>query len=142
MADERIIEGTWSCTSCGARDIKARHKSCPGCGNPREQSGSESQFDFGEKTAEGALVRESVSEASALELAAAGADWFCAYCAASNRGDETRCRTCSAEREPAKVMAFAAPSRVAKRTGFRLFPYVIGCLALPFVGLILLLVLG
>ena len=99
MARERIIEGTWKCTSCGAGEIKARHKSCPGCGNPREETGAESKFDFGAASDSGGHTRESVTDAAALELAAAGADWFCAYCGASNRGDQPACRTCSAERE-------------------------------------------
>jgi hypothetical protein len=142
MADERIIEGTWSCTSCGVRDIKARHKSCPGCGNPREESGAESEFDFGEKTAEGGLVRESVVDASALGLAAAGADWFCAYCSASNRGDEARCRTCSAEREPPKMRPLVSPAAVPRRSGYRFLPYILGCLALPFMALAALFLLG
>jgi hypothetical protein len=115
MARERIIEGTWNCTSCGAREIKARHKSCPGCGNPREETGAESNFDFGAASDAGGLTRESVTDAPALELAAAGADWFCAYCGAANRGDHPKCRTCSADRaegrapgpEPAATTAAA-----------------------------------
>src|SRR5262245_26312229 len=105
MARERIIEGTWNCTSCGAQKIKARHKSCPGCGHPRESSRAEEEFDFGASTASGGLERESVTDDHALELANAGADWFCAYCGASNRGDHPQCRTCSAAREEPRAPA-------------------------------------
>lgn len=95
----RIIEGTWNCTSCDTKAIPARHKVCPNCGNPRELTGKESEFDFGGVDAKsGKSLREGVTDSETLELAAAGEDWFCAYCGAANRGDAPRCRQCSAER--------------------------------------------
>ncbi|MCY1081596.1 hypothetical protein [Archangium lansingense] len=100
MADRtRIIEGTWNCTSCDTRDILARHRSCPNCNNPREETGKESEFDFGEvDAATGKSRREGVTDEKALSAANAGADWFCDYCSASNRGDTPICRNCRAER--------------------------------------------
>ncbi|MFP2931957.1 hypothetical protein ACLESO_43690 [Pyxidicoccus sp. 3LG] len=110
----RIIEGTWNCTSCDTKGIPARHKLCPNCNNPRELTGKESEFDFGgvdEKS--GKSLREGVTDQSALEIAGAGEDWFCAYCGAANRGDTPRCKQCSAERTPdakaAPIQAFDAP---------------------------------
>ena len=98
----RIIEGTWSCTSCDTRDIPARHRNCPSCNNPREETGQESEFDFGPTAAaSGKSLREGVSDEKALDAAAAGVDWFCEYCGASNRGDSPRCRHCRAERSDA-----------------------------------------
>lgn len=95
----RIIEGTWTCSSCGTKGILARHKQCPSCNNPRELSGGESEFDFGETDAQtGKSLREGVTDEKAVDLAHAGADWFCAYCGASNRGDQTVCKNCKAER--------------------------------------------
>lgn len=95
----RIIEGTWNCTSCDTRDILARHRSCPRCNNPREETGQESAFDFGGVDAtSGKSLREGVTEEKALSTAAAGVDWFCDYCGASNRGDTPLCRHCRAER--------------------------------------------
>jgi hypothetical protein len=100
MAERRrIIEGSWNCTSCGARNIPARHKNCPSCNNPRELSGKESEFDFGDvDAASGRSTREGVTDEQALDMAGAGEDWFCAYCGAANRGDGKRCRQCAAER--------------------------------------------
>jgi hypothetical protein len=112
----RIIEGTWNCTSCDTKGILARHKVCPSCGNPRELTGKESEFDFGGVDAKsGKSQREGVTDAAALELAGAGADWFCAYCGASNRGDSPRCKQCSAQRtEDAKAaVARELPSPAA-----------------------------
>jgi hypothetical protein len=95
----RIIEGTWNCTSCDKKGIPARFKKCPNCNNPRELSGKESEFDFGEMdAATGRLRREGVTDEKALDMANAGADWFCAYCGASNRGDQPICKHCKAER--------------------------------------------
>jgi hypothetical protein len=95
----RIIEGTWNCTSCDTKNIPARHKKCPTCNNPRELTGKESEFDFGgEDAATGKSLRESVTDEKALDMANAGADWFCAYCGASNRGDQPICKNCKAER--------------------------------------------
>jgi hypothetical protein len=95
----RIIEGTWNCSSCDTKGIPARHKKCPSCNNPRELTGKESEFDFGETdAATGKSLREGVTDEQALGLANAGADWFCAYCGASNRGDQEICKNCRAER--------------------------------------------
>jgi hypothetical protein len=97
----RIIEGTWNCTSCDTKGIPARLKLCPTCNNPRELTGKESEFDFGEVDAKtGKSLREGVTDEETLRLAAAGEDWFCAYCGAANRGDVTQCQQCSAERTP------------------------------------------
>jgi|SRR6218665_2776548 len=95
----RIIEGTWNCSSCDTKGILARHKRCPNCNNPRELTDDESEFDFGDTdAATGKSLREGVTDEKALELARAGVDWFCAYCGASNRGDQSRCKQCKAER--------------------------------------------
>ncbi|NTX38364.1 hypothetical protein HUA74_32520 [Myxococcus sp. CA051A] len=112
----RIIEGTWNCTSCDAKDILARHKRCPTCNNPRELSGDESDFDFGDVDAQsGKSLREGVTDDKALELAGAGEDWFCAFCGAANRGDQPRCKHCGAERsadaKAAPLQAFDTPER-------------------------------
>jgi hypothetical protein len=110
----RIIEGTWDCTSCDTKGILARHKRCPTCNNPRELTGQESEFDFGDVDAKsGRSLREGVTDEKALDVAGAGEDWFCAYCGAANRGDTPRCKHCSAERsDDAKVaprQEFAQP---------------------------------
>nr|QKW93544.1 hypothetical protein [Archangium gephyra] len=95
----RIIEGTWNCGSCETRGILARHRHCPTCGNPREEIGGESRFDFGPTdAATGRSLRESVTDPELLKAAAAGADWTCGHCGATNRADAPRCGNCRAER--------------------------------------------
>lgn len=93
MAERRrIIEGTWKCSSCDQADIPGSVKICPTCGNPREDD--EAKFDFGKRDASGKSSAETVTDTSKLELAGAGADWFCASCGAANRGDAEKCKVC------------------------------------------------
>ena len=101
MARERIIEGRWNCASCGAKGVLGRHKTCPGCGNPREQ-GSETSFDFGGTTGSGGSTAETVTDAELVQLAQAGEDWHCGYCESANKGDAAVCRNCGAERGEAQ----------------------------------------
>ncbi len=93
----RIIEGTWSCNSCDHQGIPGRDKVCPNCRNPREDA--EAKFDFGAAdAASGKRTAATVTDEQVLAAAAAGEDWFCEYCAASNRGDAPKCKSCRAER--------------------------------------------
>lgn len=113
---ERIIEGTWSCTSCGAQKVLARHAKCPTCNNPREGADKESDFDFGKQTASGALEGSAVSDEKALQRAAAGVDWYCGFCKTANAGTREKCVQCSADRNAKEgegkmgTMAPAAPN--------------------------------
>jgi hypothetical protein len=137
----RIIEGTWNCTSCDTKGILARHKKCPHCGNPRELTGKESEFDFGNTDAKtGKSLREGVTDEKALDMANAGADWFCAYCGASNRGDQEICKNCRAERgSDAKALEEEAdpglppenpppPATKKRGTGFKVAMALLGSL--------------
>ncbi len=106
----RIIEGTWNCTSCDTRDIPARLRNCPSCNNPREETGKESEFEFGDvDDTSGKSLREGVTDEKALSASGAGADWFCDYCGASNRGDTPICRNCRAERSATSRALAAEP---------------------------------
>lgn len=115
----RIIEGTWTCSSCGTAGIKGRHKVCPACGSPRE--GEEMAFDFGERAASGGSTAASVTDQETLDLAEAGADWMCLSCEAGNRGDVSVCRQCGTPRgqtaapapEPAPTPTSAVPLAAA-----------------------------
>jgi len=120
---ERIIEGTWDCTSCDTKGILARYKNCPTCNNPRE-GGKESDFSFGGVTESGASLRETVSDEKALELADAGVDWLCHFCGTANRGDKPACRNCGAKRDGSEADAVkdapappAAPSASSRKPG-------------------------
>jgi hypothetical protein len=48
--------------------------------------------------ATGRFLREAVTHPDLLKAAAAGADWTCGHCGATNRGDAPRCDNCRAER--------------------------------------------
>ena len=108
MAERRrIIEGTWTCRECGNTPIAGRHKICPSCGAAREDG--EASFDFGTEDASGRRDTSTVTDDAALNLAAAGKDWFCFYCKASNRGDAERCHTCGAARKEGPPPPAVAP---------------------------------
>lgn len=96
---KRIIEGTWNCSSCGTERILARHLKCPNCNNPREQTGGESNFDFGAQTASGGLAGASVTDEKVLERAKSGPDWYCGFCQTSNAANFASCKNCGAERK-------------------------------------------
>lgn len=136
MAHERIIEGTWRCTSCGTEKILARHVRCTNCNNPREQADNESDFDFGARTEAGGLQAQAVADEALVARANAGADWACAFCKTSNAATRASCSHCGASRDmkagdaqvkdlppiQAQPPAVAAPP--PKRTGRRI---AIGC---------------
>lgn len=103
----RIIELTWDCRDCDRKGILGRVNSCPGCGGPREVA------EVGAIVVpENTSAIPSVIDPKLLELALAGRDWFCTYCAAGVRGDAPACPRCGAERPQAAAPAVLAPRRV------------------------------
>ncbi len=105
MSRRRIIEGRWSCSSCGTQKILGRHKTCTACGSPRESTDGETDYDFGGTTSTGGSTRETVTDADALALARSGEDWHCAACGSANRGDAEQCRSCGAAKGPTTQVA-------------------------------------
>lgn len=144
----RIIEGTWTCTSCDTADIPGSQKVCSVCGNPREDE--EAKFNFGKVDASGKSDRESVTDASKLELAAAGADWYCASCGGANKGNAEKCTICGdgdpasrLAKKPAKPKnAPPSPPPPASGGGAGAAMGVAGCGVLGFVGVLAVLILG
>lgn len=91
----RIIEGRWTCSSCGTEGIPGRHKTCPACGSPREQE--EMAFDFGARDAATGKAQAATVDDQALQQAAkAGADWLCLHCEAGNSELDAACKKCGA----------------------------------------------
>lgn len=88
-----IKEGRWDCSHCTESGIPARHKACPGCGDPRSP-----HLDPEEATylPQDAAV---VTDKDLLDLANAGPDWYCGHCGTTNRGDRTLCESCDRPRD-------------------------------------------
>ena len=90
--DVEFVELLWNCKDCGSTGILGRHKRCLTCGSPREAN--EMDMDGLDEAATAPVVRDP----KLLELATAGADWFCECCGSGNRGDITSCVSCAAPR--------------------------------------------
>jgi hypothetical protein len=82
-----IREGKWKCAYCANINL-GRDVACAQCGQPR---GKDVTFFLEEGAAE-------VTDQNLAELAQSGADWTCEFCSTNNRGKDTRCRQCGAER--------------------------------------------
>lgn len=101
-----FVELHWRCTSCGVKGILGRLKACPSCSSPREK---DEMSMGGLEEAEAGLI-PAVTDKDLLSLASAGADWFCRFCAAGNRGDEGRCEKCGGiQHEPETPKSQPAP---------------------------------
>jgi hypothetical protein len=88
MGGERIIEMTWRCSSCQRQNL-GRHKSCQGCGNPKDAS---EEFEMPSDTA---LV-PTVTDEGLLRMATAGPDWRCRFCGGDQRRSDQSCANCGA----------------------------------------------
>lgn len=88
MAGERMIEMTWTCTSCSHKNL-GRYKACQNCRNPKD--GSE-PYEMPADTTKAV----SVTEESLLRMAKAGPDWRCAYCGSDQRRTDMGCANCGA----------------------------------------------
>lgn len=84
----RIIELTWTCTSCGHSN-RGRDKTCRGCGDPKDAS---EKFEMPTST----QAQASVTDAGLVRAAEAGADWRCAYCGSDQRRLDDSCGRCGA----------------------------------------------
>ena len=101
-AGERVIEMTWTCSSCAHRNL-GRHKTCATCGSPKDASESY-EMPADPSTA------ASVTEAALVRMALDGPDWRCAYCGSDQRRADRGCARCGASAvEGAEVTETARP---------------------------------
>jgi hypothetical protein len=82
-----VYEGKWKCTYCGQMNL-GRDVTCVQCGQTR---GKDVKFILDNDTSE-------VKDDNLVGLAKGGADWTCSFCSTNNRGSETKCHQCGAER--------------------------------------------
>ena len=90
--EQKRIEGRWDCVFCGARGIKARFSTCPGCGKPR---GIDTIFYLPDNPMESVLTEEEVAKTTNRP------DWLCEYCDHYNRSDAVVCEKCGAPKSSA-----------------------------------------
>jgi hypothetical protein len=101
-AGERIIEMTWTCSSCAHRNL-GRHKTCATCGSPKDASESY-EMPADPSTA------ASVTEAALVRMALDGPDWRCAYCGSDQRNADRGCARCGASAVEGAEVTEPAPS--------------------------------
>lgn len=121
---------SWTCSSCGHQNL-GRHKTCLGCGDPKDAS---EKFEMPADTRAAA----SVTDANLVRAARAGADWRCAYCGSDQRRLDDTCGRCGAS--IAEAVAPAAPRPRARppwwqraRAWMRRHPVWTGAIAVVFV---------
>ncbi len=85
---ERIIEMTWTCSSCGHRNL-GRHTSCRQC---RQPMGEHERYEMPANTA----AAVTVTDEALLRMAEAGPNWRCAYCSSDQRALDGTCQECGA----------------------------------------------
>lgn len=87
MAD-RLVEGLWDCTYCGATQIGGLNKYCPCCGHPQDK---DIKFYLGE-------AKKYLTEEEAQKTGT-DPDWLCEYCESLNNARFIYCKNCGAPRE-------------------------------------------
>jgi len=94
----RIIELKWNCADCDTKGILGRYKECPTCGSPREKGEMRMDGLNTDQNGDGYNDAVTVTDSSLVNLAKAGADWFCTHCTSGNIGNGDRCNKCGAPR--------------------------------------------
>lgn len=89
---KRKVEGYWTCSYCGTKDIGGLTKICPNCGNPQSK-GLKFYLKEGSKKYLDSKIAKDYGK---------GADWVCAYCESFNRYSNKICKNCGAQRAEAE----------------------------------------
>ena len=84
----RIIEGSWNCSHCGKKDIKARYKECPQCGHPQDKN---THFEMKDPHN---YVSEEVAQTISRKP-----KWECSFCGRLNFDEENECASCGATKD-------------------------------------------
>lgn len=83
----KIVEGLWDCSYCGADKIGGLRKYCPSCGHPQSE---DTTFYVG--TEKNYLTEEEINAVGKEP------DWQCEYCTSLNNAKFKFCKNCGAER--------------------------------------------
>ncbi len=94
---EELVYEYWDCDKCGQKAIRGDVRSCPSCGNARNEN---IKFYLMEGK------EEKVEDKAQAEKFKAGADWLCSFCENLNSVTDNNCLSCGATQESSKKNYF------------------------------------
>lgn len=94
---EELVFEYWDCDKCGQKAIRGDVRTCPSCGNARNEN-----INF--YLMEG--KEEKVEDKSLSDKFKAGADWLCSFCETLNSVTDNTCLSCGASQESSKKNYF------------------------------------
>lgn len=89
----RKVEMLWDCKYCDHTGILGRHRTCPNCGKTR---GDTVKFYLPDNPESKVLSKEESDKISNK------ADWYCDYCDALNKAEDSICHACGSARSESK----------------------------------------
>lgn len=102
------VEGYWTCTYCGTKDIGGLTKKCPNCGNPQSK-GLKFYLKDGPKK---------YLDSETAKNYGKGADWVCDYCGSYNKYSNVTCQNCSSPKSEAKENYFGKSVNVSSKEDY------------------------
>lgn len=94
---EELVYEYWDCDKCGQKAIRGDIRTCPSCGNARNEN---IKFYLMEGK------EEKVEDKAQAEKFKAGADWLCSFCETLNSVTDKNCLSCGATQESSKKNYF------------------------------------
>lgn len=104
----RKVEGYWTCSYCGTKDIGGLTKTCPNCGHPQAKG-----LKFYVKSGPKKYLDPEVAKDYGK-----GADWVCAYCGSYNRYDSVVCQNCGSGKADAEEDYFGREVKVSPKEDY------------------------
>lgn len=109
---EELVFEYWDCDKCGQKAIRGDIRTCPSCGNARNEN-----INF--YLMEG--KEEKVEDKTLADKFKAGADWLCSFCETLNSVTDNNCLSCGATQESSKKNYFEVQKekelKAAKKVG-------------------------
>ena len=94
---EELVFEYWDCDKCGQKAIRGDIRTCPSCGNARNEN---IKFYLMEGK------EEKVEDKTLADKFKAGADWLCSFCETLNSVTDNNCLSCGATQESSKKNYF------------------------------------
>ncbi len=94
---EELVYEYWDCDKCGQKEIRGDIRTCPSCGNARNENIKFYRLEGKE---------EKVEDKTQVDKFKAGADWLCSFCETLNSVTDNNCLSCGASQESSKKNYF------------------------------------